>query len=211
MSGTLHSEKVLKDMFGIKDFKIIEAETSFPGTISKFRTGLEKNCKYENFKSGAVSRKDYLKALSACVDSAKKPVLVHVNSFEDMPSEKEKHEYQLNNLISKEKLKEIQSISDVEKFKSGEIDLLFTTKCSRGVDFPGEQCNSIIMTRYPYPNIQSAFWQILRKERPEEFTEFYMDKAKRELLQKIYRGLRFKGDFVILLSPDIRVLNDSLK
>ena len=34
-----------------------------------------------------------------------------------------------------------------------------------------------------------------------------MDKARRELLQKIYRGLRSKKDRVYLLSPDIRVLN----
>jgi hypothetical protein len=40
--------------------------------------------------------------------------------------------------------------------------------------------------------------------------EFYMDKARRELFQKIARGVRFKGDKVNLLSPDIRVLNAKL-
>ncbi len=94
------------------------------------------------------------------------------------------------------------------KFKSKETDILFTTKCSRGVDFPGNQCNSIIITKFPYPNIKSMFWQILKREKPSKFSEFYMDKAKRELLQKIYRGIRFKEDYVILLSPDIRVLNN---
>jgi hypothetical protein len=34
-----------------------------------------------------------------------------------------------------------------------------------------------------------------------------LDKSRRELLQKIYRGLRSKTDKVYLLSPDIRVLN----
>ena len=34
---------------------------------------------------------------------------------------------------------------------------------------------------------------------------FYMDKAKRELLQKIYRGLRSEDDKIYLMSPDIRV------
>jgi hypothetical protein len=37
-----------------------------------------------------------------------------------------------------------------------------------------------------------------------------MDKAKRELTQKIYRGLRSKEDKVYLLSPDIRVLGFEL-
>ena len=63
MSGTLHSEQVLKDIFGLKDFKIIEAEIKNPGTIVKYRTGLEKNCKYENFKSGLVTRQNYLKIM----------------------------------------------------------------------------------------------------------------------------------------------------
>ena len=38
-----------------------------------------------------------------------------------------------------------------------------------------------------------------------------MDKARRELLQKVYRGLRSKNDRVYLLSPDVRVLNFQFK
>jgi Rad3-related DNA helicase len=127
----------------------------------------------------------------------------------------EKILYQLRNIISKERLLDMQgqdrNNEQVRKFKNKEIDILFTTKCSRGVDFPGDQCNSIIITKYPYPNIKSLFWQILKKEKPEKFSEFYMDKARRELFQKIYRGVRFKSDHVCLLSPDIRVLNDMLR
>lgn len=213
MSGTLHTEQVLKDIFGLKKFKIVEAETITPGTITKFRTGLERNCKYENFKNGTVTRSYYLKALDACVGNAKLPALVHVNSFEDLPTELEKAEFKLDSLISREKLKYLQEKSqeEIDKFKTGKISVLFTTKCSRGVDFPGEKCNSIILTKFPYPNIQSLFWQILRKEQPEKFTEFYLDKSKRELLQKIYRGLRFKDDHILLLSPDSRVLEANLK
>ena len=36
--------------------------------------------------------------------------------------------------------------------------------------------------------------------------DFYKDKARRELLQRVYRGLRSKDDHVFLLSPDDRVL-----
>ena len=38
MSGTIHSEKILREVFGIKRFKIIEAETQMPGKITKQRT-----------------------------------------------------------------------------------------------------------------------------------------------------------------------------
>ena len=215
MSGTVHSQQVLKDIFGLDNFKIIEAETVNPGTVVKYRTGLEKNCKYENFKNGFVTRASYLKALSCCVANAKLPLLVHVNSFDDLPSELEKAEFNLDNLVSKERLLETQEKDkqnkEIDKFKSKETSVLFTTKCSRGVDFPGSQCESIILTKYPYPNIQSLFWKILRKEQPEKYMEFYLDKAKRELLQKIYRGVRYKGDHIILLSPDSRVLDCDLR
>jgi Rad3-related DNA helicase len=215
MSGTLHSEKILRDIFGLKEFKTIEAELEMPGTITKYRTGLEKNCKYANFQSGQVTRRQYLKALSCCIKNAEEPTLVHVSSFGDLPSEIEKQEYDIDNVPSKEELKQMQnnknSKNPVDKFTSGEIDLLFTTKCSRGVDFPGDKCKSIILTKYPYPNISSLFWKILKKEQPDKFMDFYLDKAKRELIQKIARGVRFKGDHVLLLSPDERILNAWLK
>lgn len=208
MSGTLHSEHILKEVFGLDNFKVIEAEAASPGEIKKYRTGLEKNCKFENFKNGICTRGDYLKALSVAISNATEPTLVHVSAFSDLPSETEKREIGFSNIPSREEFVKMQENSrNVEEFKAGKTKILFTTKCSRGIDFPGDQCKSIIITRYPYPNIQGLFWQILRKEQPDKFREFYMDKAYRDLVQKIARGVRFKGDSVFLLSPDSRVLD----
>ncbi len=209
MSGTLHSEEVLKDIFGLKDFKIIEAETQNPGVVNKVRTGLELNCSFSNFSNGSITRKQYLKILDVIMARAKSPTLVHVSAFKDLPSEEENQKFKFDNIITQERLKEIQERgnSSVDEFSNGSVDILFTTKCSRGIDFAGDKCNSIVVTRYPYPNIQGLFWKILRKEQPEKFMEFYLDKARRELIQKVARGVRFKGDKVNLLSPDIRVLN----
>ena len=211
MSGTIHSERVLKNIFGLDNFRIIEAETEKQGSIEIVKTGLEKDCKYENFLTNQISRKEYLEALDACVKISQKPTLVHVNSFYDLPSKKEKEDFKLNNLIAREEIMEIQekehNNESIKKFKEKEIDILFTTKCSRGIDFPGDQCNSIIFTKYPNPDIKSPFWEILKKTNPNDYWDFYKDKAKRELLQRIYRGLRFKEDHIYLLSPDIRVLN----
>ncbi len=209
MSGTLHSEKVLRDMFGLDDFVVVEAETKSPGTVRKIRTGLEKNCKFANFSNGQISRKQYLQALEKCIEMAKPPTLIHISSFGDLPSDSEKIEFGLKNIISKEKLFDLQKNSqqEINRFKNQQTDILYTTKCSRGVDFPGEQCNSIVITKFPYPNIQGLFWQILKKHYPEKFMEFYMDKSNRELIQKVARGVRFKGDMIFLLSPDSRVLD----
>ena len=211
MSGTLHSSEVLKEVFGLTDFEIIEAETEQQGSIEIQKTGLEIDCKYSNFKSGKFTRENYLKALDKCVKIAKKPVLVHINSFTDLPTEQEKKDFELNNLVTKIEIKDLQKEDTIGKrvrdFKKGEIDLLFSTKCSRGVDFPGEECQSIVFTKYPNPNVEDAFWKILSRTKPTQYWKFYKDKARRELLQKIYRGLRFKEDHVFLLSPDSRVLD----
>ncbi len=209
MSGTLHSERVLQDIFGLKEFAIVNAETQTPGMIRKIRTGLEKNCKYSNFSNGTVTRKQYLQALEKCIETAKPPTLIHISSFGDLPSESEKQEYNLKEIISKERLFDLQKNAqqEINRFKNQETDILYTTKCSRGIDFPGEQCNSIIITKFPYPNIQGLFWKILKEHYPTKFMEFYMDKSNRELIQKVSRGVRFKGDMVFLLSPDSRVLD----
>ncbi|GAG38610.1 unnamed protein product, partial [marine sediment metagenome] len=165
MSGTIHSAQVLKDIFGLKDFKIIEAETKMPGKITKLLTGSEFNCKYSNFKEKRVSREHYLRVLSKCIEKAKKPTLIHVNSFRDLPTQEEAERYNLD-IMTREKIYKMQSEDKtgnmVKMFKDGKIDLLFSTKCNRGVDFPGETCNSIILTKYPYPNISSLFWRILK-------------------------------------------------
>lgn len=211
MSGTVHSEEVLREIFGLENFKIIEAETTQLGTLDIIRTGNEFDCKYSNFSSGRFGRGKFLLALDKCMEFAKKPVLVHINGFGDLPTKEEIEEYHLKNLISREELKEIQDKdkegSLVEQFKKKEIDILFSTKVSRGMDFPGEECRSIVFTKYPNPDVKEAFWKILNKTKPLYYWKFYKDKAGRELLQRIYRGLRFKGDHVFLLSPDERVLN----
>ncbi len=209
MSGTIHSENILKNIFGIDDYVVIDAEVVNQGKIEVKKTGMEVDCKYENFRSGEVTREDYLRALEKCVEVSEKPVLVHVNAFSDLPSRDEIGIYDLKNLISADELvgKQRDDRENVlaEDFKK-KGGVLFTTKCSRGVDFPGGQCNSIVFTKYPNPNAGSVFWRILKKVHGQWYWEFYKDKAYREFLQKIYRGVRSKDDKVYILSPDVRVL-----
>ncbi len=210
MSGTLHSQDVLKNVFGIKNFAIVEAETKMPGRIDINEGGYEINCDYKSLNSDIYKRKEYLLALSSCLEKAVKPVLVHVNSFGDLPTEQEINEYAIKNIVSKEKFKSSQAEDKngetILKFKAKLIDILFTTKCSRGVDFPGDICNSIIFTKYPNPNIQDTFWKILKMTHPNYFWNIYRDKARREFLQRLYRALRSKDDSVYVLSPDSRVI-----
>jgi hypothetical protein len=57
--------------------------------------------------------------------------------------------------------------------------------------------------------MQSVFWKVLKLSRPDDFLDFYFDKARREFLQRIYRGLRSKEDTINLLSPDLKVLESA--
>lgn len=210
MSGTLHSENVLKNIFSLKKFKIIQAETLNQGSIEIVMTGKERDCKYSNFKDGGYTRKEYLEALNLSVERAKRPTLIHVNAFQDLPTDEEKVKYNLKELTSQENLislqKEDKTGRVISLFKQGLNNKLFSTKCTRGIDFPGNMCNSVIFTKYPNPNISDTFWKILQKTHPDNFWEFYRDKAYREFLQRIYRAVRSKEDHVYILSPDIRVL-----
>jgi Rad3-related DNA helicase len=211
MSGTLHSEEVLRKVFGMDDFKIVEAETVHQGAIEIMRTGKEFDCKYANFASKRYSRKDYLLALNSCIIRAKKPILVHVNSFEDLPTEKEVAELGIPEVMPRERLKALQMDDKtgrlISMFKAKMSDALFTTKCSRGVDFPGDVCNSVIFTKYPNPNVKGTFWKILEKTHSDYYWDFYKDKARRDFLQRIYRAVRSVDDHVFVLSPDLRVLD----
>lgn len=213
MSGTIHSELVLREIFGIKEFKIIGAETTHLGNITKKPTGLEREFNYRVL-SQEGAREKYLKALSKCIELAEKPVLVQVNAFSDLPTSYECSDYDITNLKTIQELRDEQEEFKkgelIQKFKNKEIDILYSTKCNRGVDFPGDICNSIVFTKYPFSNIGSLFWRVLRKSKPKYFSLFYGDKSRREFLQRIYRGLRSKDDHINLLSPDIRVLNGRL-
>lgn len=211
MSGTLHSEEVLKNIFGIKNFKIVEAEVMQQGQMKSLKTSQEMNCSYNSFSNQKTARKNYLEVLDKCVELSEKPALVHINAFQDLPTDEELELFDLKNLISRNNLIEDQSEDTEGKiildFKEGKTKVLFTTRCARGVDFPGDECRSIIFTKYPNPNIQDSFWKVLKETKPQFYWDFYKDKARRELLQKIYRGLRSKDDWVFVLSPDIRIFD----
>ena len=139
---------------------------------------------------------------------------MQVSAFNDLPLQTEIEKYGLKNLVSSSELMQRQNNDGegglVRDFKEGKIKILFTTRCTRGIDFPFEMCNSVVITKFPYPNTQSLFWKILKKNKPEIFWDFYKDKAHRELLQRIYRSVRAANDHVFLLSPDVRVLNSRI-
>lgn len=210
MSGTLHSESVLKNIFGLENFATVEAETLNQGSVEIHMTGKEFDCRYSNLRT-PDARKNYLQAFSQALEKAKRPTLIQVNAYSDLPTDEETLKYNITNITSKEALLSQQQDDKVGKriqlFKSGFNETLFTTRASRGIDFPGDTCNSIVFTKYPNPNVRDIFFTILQKTHPDYYWDFYKDKAEREFLQRLYRAVRSKDDHVYILSPDTRVLD----
>ncbi len=211
MSGTLHTDEVLRTIFGITDYVVIDAETKQPGRIDLQRVGGEFPCTFETFSSGRKTKQDYFKLLDVCLTRAPRPTLVHVNAFSDLPDFTEHALAGLSHTLTKEALRDAQ-YSDphgerIKAFKEGRETLLFSTKCTRGIDFPGPQCRGIVFTKYPNPNTQDIFWKVLKQTHPGAYSSFYRDKAWREFLQRLYRGVRTPDDYVTILSPDSRVLD----
>ncbi len=211
MSGTLHSEKIIKKIFEIENYATVEAENLAFGSTEIMMTGKEIDCSYSNFKSKKHSRVDYLDAFSASIKAAKDPTLIQVIAYRDLPTEEEKKLFDLDYMLSSEEIKfsqkEDKTGKEVSDFKQGKQKRLFSTKCNRGVDFPGDVCRSVIFTKYPNPNVSDTFWKVLQKTHKDYYWEFYKDKAWREFLQRIYRALRSPDDHVYILSPDLRVIN----
>lgn len=83
--------------------------------------------------------------------------------------------------------------------------IVVTTKARRGIDLPDENCRSIIILKYPFPDLSDPAIAVEKEEMGERFWIQYNDKARREFLQMIARGLRNDGDWIVLLSPDRRV------
>lgn len=211
MSGTLHSDEVLRTIFGITAYTVIDAETIQPGRIDLQRVGGEFPCTFETFSSKRKTKQDYYKLMDLCLARAPRPTLVQVNSFGDLPDFGEQQIGGCTLLTTKEALRDAQYADPrgtrITAFKEGLSPILFSTKCTRGIDFPGAQCRGIVFTKYPNPNTQDIFWKVLKQTHPQAYSSFYRDKAWREFLQRIYRGVRTHDDYVTVLSPDSRVLD----
>mgnify|MGYP000365598996 FL=1 len=132
MSGTIHSEKVLKNIFGLENFKIIDAEVQQQGELINCKHGYELNCSYNSFKNNTINRETFLKIFSKTVSCAKLPLLVHLTSFSDLPSEYEKELYGLDNLPVHQDLIQEQNLDPlgqrIKDFKDKKFPVLFTTK-----------------------------------------------------------------------------------
>ena len=184
MSATFQSEKILEDIFGFDNFCFIEGEPKFPGVVYPKKLGTENRVTYKTWKHEEF-RILYWKNLINAIRQSTKPCMIPVHAFKYLP----------------ESIREKLRGQGTLRTKNGNIT--FSTVMKRGVDLKDDQCRSIVMLKFPFPNTQEPILKAMRlKLGDENFWRYYHDIAKREFIQTIGRGVRHRDDWVEFWSPD---------
>jgi len=190
MSATFQSQEILENVFGLDNFCFVEGETKFPGTVRLMQVGTEsrvtyKNWEYKNF------REAYWRMLVKAIKKSAKPCLVPVHAYKYLPD------------TIRERL--ARGRTGTLKTKSG--DVVFSTVMKRGIDLKGDKCRSIVLLKYPFPDMNDPVLRAMKLKLGEKtFWQYYHDIAERELIQTIGRGVRSNDDWVEVWSPDKTVL-----
>lgn len=193
MSATSHSPENLQNIFNIAPPKLVAQEEN-PGTLylmSPSKYSLQ-DISYRTWQKRQV-RQEYHRILEHQLKIAAKPCYVLVHAHKYLPEQyKPRPDERRINYWSRYNHKDVR----------------FSTKMDRGVDLKDEKCRSIILLKYPIPNIGDTFLKALRKQiGNDKFWKYVNDMADRDLLQQCGRAIRNKNDWCQIYSPDRKVIN----
>jgi Rad3-related DNA helicase len=189
MSATFQDPKVLDGVFGLDDYIFCFGEMRFPGTIYLRMTGKERVVNYEKWKNKEF-RKEYFKLRNKLISLAKPPKLVQV----------------WGKKYAKGVERDFKNIHILENEEEE-----WSTVASRGVDLADDKCRSIILLKCPYPDLSDPILQTMKLKVGEAFWIYYNDIMRRNLIQQVGRGVRNKGDWCEVWSPDKRVFDVLLR
>lgn len=106
------------------------------------------------------------------------------------------------------------TLADVRKIKDLDIELdgdvlrtdkqiIVSTRMVRGTDLKDNKCRAIVMTKWPVGDISDGYLQSIKKRFGEKvFWEIIRDKAAREAVQYVSRGLRHELDWCYFATVD---------
>ena len=192
MSATIQSVDVLEDVFGLRRFVVVEGEVKFPGRLYVRRVGTERWVTYKKWEHEDF-RERYWLTLMKILENASRPTVVHVFR-RYLPED-----------FDGSKLRDVRLLEDIGE-EDGEL-LVFSTISYRGVDLRDEKCRSIVVLKYPYPDLNDPVLQTMKMRLGEEaFWRYYEDIARRTFIQQVGRGLRHENDWCEFWSPDLHAL-----
>lgn len=111
------------------------------------------------------------------------------------------------------------TLADIRKIKSTDIELdgdvlrtdkqiIVSTRMIRGTDLKDDKCRAIVMAKWPVGDISDGYLQAIKKRFGDKtFWEIVRDKAAREAVQYVSRGLRHDFDWTIFATPDDYAFN----
>jgi hypothetical protein len=112
-----------------------------------------------------------------------------------------------------------KSIEDVRKIKPTDIEIdgdvlrtnkqiIVSTRMIRGADLKDNLCRAVVMTKWPMADISAGYNQALKLRFGDKiFWSIMKDKAEREAIQYVSRGLRHDWDWEFFSTPDEDAFN----
>lgn len=192
MSATIHTPNSFNQIFKIRNLKIINGEERFPGTlyIMNYPNGTLPHVTFRKW-SDYKFRENYWSFLDDLIETATRPCLVQVHSYKYLPSKYNPSDEQKR-----------------EKFWHFEDEgVRFSTKMDRGIDLRDDLCRSIIILKYPMPDISDIVLKTMRKLLGNDpFWSYLRDMADRDLVQQCGRAVRNENDWCEIYTLDAKVL-----
>lgn len=188
MSATIQSPGIFSSVFKLNNIPTIQAEPKFPGTLKLMFTKDSIEVVHRNWVKTEFRRK-YYQVLEKIIEKATRPTLVQVHALKYMPRE-------VKELLNK-----------------GFIDgVSWSTVTDRGIDLPDKKCRSIIITKFPFPDLSDVVFKVLRETLGDHiYWKYVRDIANRELIQQCGRAIRHNNDWCEIWSPDSKVLSNILR
>ncbi len=106
------------------------------------------------------------------------------------------------------------TLEDIRKIKNTDIELdgdvlrtdkqiIVSTRMIRGTDLKDNKCRAIVMTKWPVGDISDGYLQAIKKRFGDKiFWDIVRDKASREAVQYVSRGLRHDADWAFFATVD---------
>ncbi len=107
-----------------------------------------------------------------------------------------------------------KSVEDIKKIKPDDIQLdgdvlrtnqqiIVSTRMIRGADLKDDKCRAVVMTKWPMSDVSAGYNQALKKRFGENiYWAIMKDRAEREAIQYVCRGLRHQYDWEYFSTPD---------
>jgi len=183
MSATMQSPTIFASVFKLPNIPQIEAEPKFPGTLHMMCTSESLSVQYKDWMNTETQQR-YYKLFDKILSLATRPTLVQVHAIKYIPP---KYKHLLN---------------------KGFIDnISWSTVTDRGVDYTDDKCRSVIITKFPLPNISDIVFRVLQRTLGDcIFWQYLRDIANRDLIQQCGRAVRHKNDWCEIWSPDEQVI-----